>query len=52
MRELIERLESKANLSDEQATKVAEVVRGFLNDKLPSSLRGPVQSALTGEKII
>lgn len=51
MTELISRLVSQANLSDEQAKKVAEVVRGFLKDKLPAPLQGPVDSALTGANV-
>ena len=49
MKELISQLVAKADLSEAQATKVAEVVRGFLGSKLPDALRGPVESALTGQ---
>jgi len=48
MTELITRLVSQANLNDDQAKKVAEVVRRFLAEKLPEPLRGPVEGALTG----
>ena len=51
MKELISQLVSKADISEAQAAKVAEVVRGFLANKLPEMLRGPVDSALTGEAI-
>jgi len=51
MKELISQLVSKADISEEQAAKVAEVVRGFLSSKLPEMLRGPVDSALTGEAV-
>lgn len=51
MTELISRLVSQANLSEDQAKKVADVVRGFLADKLPAPLRGPVEGALTGENV-
>jgi len=51
MKELISRLVSQADLSEAQAAKVAEVVRGFLASKLPEMLRGPVESALTGEAV-
>jgi len=51
MTELITRLVSQANLSEEQAKKVADVVRGFLSEKLPAPLRGPVEGALTGQNI-
>jgi len=51
MKELISQLVSKADLSEGQAAKVAEVVRGFLASRLPEALRGPVESALTGENV-
>jgi len=51
MKELISQLVSKADISEAQAAKVAEVVRGFLASKLPEVLRGPVDSALTGEAV-
>jgi hypothetical protein len=51
MTELITRLISQANLSEDQAKKVADVVRGFLADKLPEPLRGPVEGALTGQNV-
>ena len=51
MKELIGRLVSQADLSEAQAEKVAEVVRGFLEERLPEAIRGPVMSALTGERV-
>jgi hypothetical protein len=51
MKELISQLVAKADLNEGQATKVAEVVRGFLASKLPDALRGPVESALTGKGV-
>ncbi len=51
MNELISQLVAKADLSEAQATKVADVVRGFLSSKLPEALRGPVESALTGQNV-
>ena len=51
MKQLISQLVSQADLSEAQAAKVAEVVRGFLASKLPDALRGPVESALTGENV-
>jgi hypothetical protein len=51
MKELISQLVAKADLSEAQAAKVAEVVRGFLGSKLPDALRGPVDSALTGQSV-
>lgn len=51
MNELISQLVAKADLSEAQAAKVAEVVRGFLASKLPEAVRGPVDSALTGQNV-
>ncbi len=51
MKELISQLVAKADLSEAQAAQVADVVRGFLSSKLPEMLRGPVDSALTGENV-
>jgi hypothetical protein len=51
MNELISQLVSKADLSEAQAAKVAEIVRGFLASKLPDALRGPVEGALTGQAV-
>jgi len=51
MKELISQLVTKADLNEAQAAKVAEVVKGFLSSKLPEALRGPVESALTGNAV-
>lgn len=51
MKELVAQLVAKADLSEAQAAKVAEVVKGFLATKLPDALRGPVESALTGQAV-
>lgn len=51
MKELIGVLIAKADLDQEQAAKVAEVVKGFLTDKLPAPLQGPVLSAISGESV-
>lgn len=51
MNALISRLVEKADLSPEQANKAAEVVRGFLEDKLPDAIKGPVLAALSGENV-
>lgn len=48
MKELIAQLVSKADLDEAQAAKV---VRGFLASRLPDALRGPVESALTGQAV-
>lgn len=42
---------AKADLSEAQAAKVAEVVRDYLGEKLPEPIRGPAMSALTGERL-
>jgi hypothetical protein len=51
MKEMISTLIKKADLSEDQATKVAEVVRGFLKDKLPDAMEGPVLAALSGDNV-
>jgi hypothetical protein len=51
MKELISQLVARADLSEAQAAKVADVVRSFLASKLPESLRGPVEGALTGQAV-
>lgn len=51
MNELIQTLMAKADLDQAQAAKVAEVVKGFLGEKLPEPLRGPVLAAITGERV-
>ncbi len=51
MKELITRLMSQADLSEEQAEKVADVVKGFLIDKLPDSIEGTVLGAISGERV-
>lgn len=51
MKELISRLVSQADLSEAQAEKVAEVVKGFLIDKLPDSIEGTVLGAISGERV-
>lgn len=51
MKALISELVQKADLSEAQAQTVAKVVKDFLGDKLPDALRGPVEAALTGERV-
>ncbi|WP_394850529.1 hypothetical protein LZC95_24115 [Pendulispora brunnea] len=51
MKALISELVAKADLSQEQAEKVANVVRNFIGSKVPDAVRGHVESALTGEKV-
>lgn len=51
MKALIGELIQKADLSESQAQKVAEVVKGFLGSRLPDAIKGPVESALTGDRV-
>ena len=51
MKAMIQELVAKADLSEAQATKVAEVVRDFLSSRVPEGLRGPLEAALTGERV-
>lgn len=51
MNALIQELVAKADLNDEQANKVAAVVREFLVGRLPDVLRGPVENVLTGDRV-
>lgn len=51
MKELIQSLVTKADLTDAQAAKVAEVVKSHLAEKLPEELRGPVLAAITGDRV-
>lgn len=45
MKQLIQSLVAKADLSEAQATKVAEVVKDFLAERLPEPIRGPAMNA-------
>jgi hypothetical protein len=51
MKEMIATLVKKADLSEAQAAKVAEVIRQFLKDKLPDAMEGPVLAALNGDNV-
>lgn len=51
MQELIAQLVTKAELNPEQAAKVADVVKGFLADKLPEPIKGAVLGAISGESV-
>jgi hypothetical protein len=51
MKALISELVAKADLDEAQANRVAEVVRDFLGSRLPDAIRGPVEQALTGERV-
>lgn len=51
MKELIGQLIEKANLTEEQANQAVSVIKNFLGDRLPDVIRGPVEAALTGERV-
>jgi hypothetical protein len=51
MKALISELVQKADLSEAQAEKAAQVIKGFLGSRLPDAIRGPVESALSGERV-
>lgn len=51
MKAFIQELVAKADLDEAQATKVAGVLRDFLAERLPESLRGPLDAVLTGERV-
>lgn len=51
MNELISQLVAKADLSPDQAAKVADVVKGFLADKLPEPIKGAVLGAISAEGV-
>lgn len=51
MKELISNLVQHANLSESQASAAADVVRRFLENKLPDAVKGPVLAVLTGEQV-
>lgn len=46
--ELVERLKSEAGLSDEQAQKVLQTIKGFVVDKYPM-LQGAVNNIFGGK---
>ncbi len=49
MQELISKLTDKANITEEQASKVIDVVKEFVGDKLPAAIATPVLGALEGK---
>ena len=51
MKALISTLVDKADLSSDQAEKVASVVKSFLAEKLPDAIQGPVVSAINGGSV-
>lgn len=51
MKELVKTLVAQADLSQAQAEQVAVVVKGFLENRLPEPLKGPVLGAISGESV-
>lgn len=51
MNELISQLVAKADLTPDQAAKVADVVKGFLADKLPEPIKGAVLGAISAQSV-
>lgn len=43
MQELIEQLKSEAGLTEEQATKAVEIVKGFVMSKVPPMFSGAIE---------
>lgn len=48
MQGLIEKLTSQADITEEQAKKVIDVIVGVIDDRLPDALANPVIEALKG----
>ena len=51
MKELVASLVAKADLTEEQAQKVADVRSEHLQEKLPEPIREPVINALSGHNV-
>ena len=51
MQPLIEELVRKANLSEDQARKAADVVKSFVGSRVPEPMKGAVENAFTGERV-
>jgi uncharacterized protein (DUF2267 family) len=50
MRDLIEKVKSTANISDEQATQSITTVAQYLKDRMPKTLHSQIDNMLNGEK--
>lgn len=48
MQGLIEKLTSQADITEEQAKQVIDVIVGVIDDRLPDALANPVIEALKG----
>lgn len=51
MQELINKVMTAANISEEQARKSIETVSGYLKDKLPQSFRSQIDNLINGGKL-
>jgi hypothetical protein len=51
MQEFIDHLIKQADLSPEQASKVAESVKSFVSDRLPEPVRSAALAAISGENV-
>jgi len=51
MKAMIAELVAKTDLDEGQAEQVANVVKGFLESRLPDALKGPVMGAISGENV-
>jgi len=49
MDELKAQLSEKLGLSEEMSQQAVDMVLGFVKDKLPEGLQGPVDSIMSGE---
>jgi len=49
MDELKKQLSEKLGLSEEMSEQAVDMVLGFVKDKLPEGLQGPVDSIMSGE---
>lgn len=50
MKDLVAELVNKADLTEEQAHRVAAIVRGFLSARLPDAIRKPALGALSDDR--
>ena len=48
MQELVDKLKNEAGLTDEQAQKAAEIVKGFVLSKVPPMFAGVVEGFFAG----
>ena len=52
MKDLVNQLTSKVDITPEQAQQVIDVVKDFLGDRLPDPLAAPVKGALEGREAL